>query len=70
MYTSFYANLNIQGKGGVVASPDRTTPGGTYYWHWMRDAALSMRTFIEIHDSDYNQVKYNMNQYLSWVSRV
>jgi glucoamylase len=46
MYTLFEANIDIQGKGGVVAAPDHSTPGGSYYYHWMRDAALTMRTFM------------------------
>lgn len=43
-------NINIGNKGGVVASPDTNTPGGSYFYHWMRDAALTMRTFMEIND--------------------
>ena len=46
MYTLFDANIDIQGKGGVVAAPDRSTPGGSYYYHWMRDASLTMRTYM------------------------
>jgi len=46
MYTFFDANINIQGKGGIVAAPDYSTPGGSYYYHWMRDAALTMRTYL------------------------
>lgn len=52
MYNNFIANLDIQGKGGVVAAPDTQTPGGSYYYHWMRDSALSMRSYMEI--NDYN----------------
>ena len=46
MYPLFDANININGKGGIVAAPDRSTPGGSYYYHWMRDAALTMRTYM------------------------
>lgn len=46
MYGLFDANINIQGKGGIVAAPDHSTPGGSYYYHWMRDAALTMRTYM------------------------
>jgi glucoamylase len=46
MYQFFDANINIQGQGGVVAAPDPNTPGGSYYYHWMRDAALTMRTYM------------------------
>jgi len=39
----------------VVAAPDTSTPGGSYYYAWMRDGALSMRTYLEI-NNDYNTV--------------
>ena len=43
----FLNNIDILGKGGVVASPDTDTgAGGTYYFHWMRDAALSMHALV------------------------
>ena len=51
MYKLFDANINIQGKGGVVAAPDNSTPGGSYYYHWMRDGALTMRTYMELNDN-------------------
>lgn len=50
MNSLFEANINIQGKGGVVAAPDHSTPGGDYYYHWMRDGALTMRTYMEINN--------------------
>lgn len=56
MYKLFDVNINIQGKGGVVAAPDRSTPGGSYYYHWMRDAALTMRTYLEINDFNLSKV--------------
>lgn len=27
----FLKNINIEGKGGIVAAPDTNTPGGSYY---------------------------------------
>lgn len=39
--TNFSKNINIQGTGMVVAAPDTQTPGGSYYYHWARDGALS-----------------------------
>lgn len=56
----FYANLNIGDKGGVVASPGPNTTGGSYYYHWMRDAALSMRAYMKLNDYDFMTVKHNM----------
>lgn len=50
MYNLFLANIDIEGKGGVVAAPDNNTPGGSYVYHWMRDAGLSMRSYMEIND--------------------
>jgi len=46
MYVKFVANLNIQNSGAVVASPDHDTPGGDYYFHWMRDAGLSQQIYM------------------------
>lgn len=45
MHSNFMANINIDGKGGVAAAPDKNTPGGSYYYHWMRDAGLTMRGY-------------------------
>ena len=50
MYALFDVNIDIKGKGGVVAAPDLSTPGGSYYYHWMRDASLTMRTYMELND--------------------
>jgi glucoamylase len=35
-------STNIEGNGGVAASPDKNIPGGSYYYHWMRDADIAM----------------------------
>jgi glucoamylase len=70
MYKLFDANIDIQGKGGVVAAPDHSTPGGDYYYHWMRDAALTMRTFMEINDFDLSKVENKMKSYVNWVKKV
>ena len=66
----FYANLNIQGKGGVVASPDTATPGGSYYYAWARDAALSMKSYMFINDFSLPTIETNMDAYVQWVLRV
>jgi len=62
-------NINIQGKGGVVAAPDYDTPGGSYYFHWMRDAALTMRCLQETSSSfgDYETI---LKSYTNWVLNV
>ncbi len=70
MYQFFDAAINIQGKGGVVAAPDPNTPGGSYYYHWMRDAALTMRTYMELNDMRLSSVELKMKAYVGWVRRV
>lgn len=70
MYGFFMANLNIQGKGGVVAAPDYSTPGGSYYFNWMRDAAYSMRTFMELHNFNLSVIRFHMDAYVGWVKHV
>ena len=70
MNSFFEANINIQGKGGIVAAPDHSTPGGDYYYHWMRDAALTMRTYMEINDMNYDKIKEKAKAYVGWVRRV
>lgn len=53
MYGNLMMNIDIHGKGGVITSPDRNTPGGTYWFHQARDAALVMRTYMEINENKY-----------------
>jgi len=63
----FTANINIQGKGGIVAAPDYNTPGGSYYYHWMRDGALTMRCFQETNPSDFASIESTVKTYIQWV---
>lgn len=70
VYSLFDANINIKGQGGVVASPDPSTPGGSYYYHWMRDAALTMRTYLEINNNDLTKVSEKFDAYVNWVAKV
>jgi glucoamylase len=70
MYANYLANLNIQGSGAVVAAPDQETPGGSYYYHWMRDAGLSIKAWLDINDNDYNKVKTELDAYAGWVKKV
>lgn len=65
----FLANVNIQGQGGVVASPDPNTPGGSYYFHWARDGALTMYTVLTT-SSPGVDVTTLMNNYVGWVKRT
>lgn len=70
MNSLFEANINIQGKGGVVAAPDHSTPGGDYYYHWMRDGALTMRTYMEINNFQLSMIEEKMKSYVNWVKKV
>lgn len=70
MYALFDANIDIQGKGGIVAAPDHSTPGGSYYYHWMRDAGLTMRTYMELNNFDLSKMEKKMKSYANWVKKV
>ena len=37
-------------NGAVVASPDESTPNQNYYFHWIRDAALTMDVVVSLYD--------------------
>jgi glucoamylase len=69
MYGYFMANVDIQDQGGVVASPDPNTPGGSYYYHWARDGALTMHTVLTCSPSSVD-VKAKMDSYVGWVGRT
>ena len=70
MLNLYLKNLNIQGSGAVVAAPDHNTPGGSYYYHWMRDGALSMDVFMDLNDRDLTKIQENMDSYVKWVKNV
>lgn len=70
MYTLFEANLDVQGVGATVAAPDFSTPGGSYYYDWMRDGALSMRIYMELNNYDLSIVEKKMKSYVNWVRIV
>jgi len=62
-------NININGKGGVLASPDTNVPGGgSYYFHWERDGALSMRALMVT--ANGANISEPMMSYVSWVLKV
>jgi len=65
----FLANTDIDGKGGVVASPDHDTPGGSYYYAWERDGALSMATMLSVAEFDAD-ISTRFEHYTQWVLRV
>jgi len=65
----FMKNININGQGGIVAAPDLDTPGGSYYYHWMRDGALTMRSLQET-ASSFSEVEATVKSYVKWVLKV
>jgi glucoamylase len=69
MRTNFLANLNVEKSGAVVAAPDQNTPGGSYYYHWMRDGALSMYVYMSLYSFKYADIQENMNAYQTWVTK-
>lgn len=70
MYAKYAANLNVEGCGAVVAAPDNDTPGGDYYYHWMRDAGLSIKAWMDINDNEYDVVREALDGYAAWVGKV
>ena len=70
MMNYFLTNINIEGKGGVAAAPDKNTPGGSYYYHWMRDAGLTMRVYQELNDNNLSVVSKALKAYTEFVLRV
>lgn len=73
IYLYFLGNMNVQNIGGVLASPDKETPGGSYYFHWERDAALSIRTMVKTaHDyPDYSAlITKSLRSYVDWCMKV
>lgn len=63
-------NIDYDKQGAVVAAPDLDTPGGSYVFHWMRDSALTMKTFMILNDHKFSDIEYNMSQYVKWVQKV
>jgi glucoamylase len=69
MLKYFLANTDIQGQGGVVASPDHSTPGGSYYYAWERDGALSMRALLDVTPFGQDS-ETRFQHYTQWVLKV
>jgi len=67
MRSYFLENINIENKGGVVAAPDHDTPGGNYYYHWMRDGALTMRCLQDTNPGEFSDIEATVKSYVQWV---
>jgi glucoamylase len=63
----FLKNINIDGKGGVAAAPSYAqTPAGSYYYHWMRDGSLSMKSFQDTNPSNFSSIESTIKTYIQW----
>jgi glucoamylase len=68
MRNYFLANINVNGKGGVAAAPMyATTEAGSYYYHWLRDAALSMKSLQDTNPSgNFSDIESLVKSYIQW----
>lgn len=68
----FLANINVESKGGVVAAPDLDTPGGSYYFHWMRDGALTIKSLQDTlpKNYSYDSIEPILRSFVSWVLKA
>jgi len=66
----FTANINLNNTGMVVAAPDHNTPGGDYFFAWMRDGALSMNAYMQTADAFGLDEKKTTDAWLAWVERA
>jgi glucoamylase len=41
-----------------------------YYYHWMRDGGLCIKTWLEINDNAYEAVRSELEAYVGWVAKV
>mmetsp|Transcript_21576 Transcript_21576/g.23533 ORF Transcript_21576/g.23533 Transcript_21576/m.23533 type:complete len:516 (-) Transcript_21576:705-2252(-) len=63
----FLLNLNVNDAGGVAAAPKfATTTAGSYYYHWLRDAALSMRALQETNPGNFTDIESIVKSYIQW----
>uniref|UniRef100_A0A0G4G7C0 glucan 1,4-alpha-glucosidase n=1 Tax=Chromera velia CCMP2878 TaxID=1169474 RepID=A0A0G4G7C0_9ALVE len=65
----FLTNIDVNKSGAVVASPDPDTPGGSYYFDWSRDEALTMMTLFKT--SEFTpDIDQTFRRYSLWVAKV
>lgn len=70
MYEYLNQNININGSGAVAAANPGKTPGGSYWFHWDRDAAVIMRTLLLTASSFAShkpRILRNLHAYVDWV---
>ncbi len=67
LVSSYKSQLNVENVGAVMASPDDDPD---YYYHWMRDAALSIKAWLDINDNNYEDVRDVVDPYVQWVNNA
>jgi len=67
-FNYFLNNIDINSTGAVAAAPDLHTPGGSYYYHWARDGALTINTLYYFTNKSFSQ-KYT-DDYLKWIQLI
>ena len=67
-FNYFLNNININSTGAIAAAPDLHTPGGSYFYHWARDGALSINTLFRYTNKTFSQ-KYT-DDYLNWIQLI
>lgn len=64
----FLNNIDIDSTGAVAAAPDLNTPGGSYFYHWARDGALTINTLFTYTNNTF--AKKYADDYLKWIQLV
>lgn len=64
----FLNNIDINLIGAVAAAPDLNTPGGSYFYHWARDGALTINTLFTYTNKTFSK-KY-ADDYLKWIQLI
>jgi glucoamylase len=67
-FSYFLNNIDINSTGSIAAAPDLHTPGGSYYYHWARDGALTINTLYSFTNKSFSQ-KYT-DDYLKWIQLI
>ena len=67
-FSYFLNNIDINSTGSIAAAPDLHTPGGSYYYHWARDGALTINTLYSFTNKSFSQ-KYT-DHYLNWIQLI
>lgn len=60
-----YFLSNFQSSGAIVAAPSQSEPD--YYYHWVRDAAISMKSFYEHVCPSLAECDARMRLYTDWI---